>query len=135
MKKRRYVGPTSLNHALAFIITNIAQIQKNQLVLDPFVGTASLLIAVSHFGGICFGWDIDIRVLKGDMYAGSVKDQSKRDILTTFEDYGLAKPELIRMDNAFMTRHLNLPFAENSLQAIITDPPYGILSIIMFYSI
>ena len=110
---------------MALIISNIAQIQQHQLILDPFVGTASLLIAASHFGGICFGWDIDIRVLKGEMYAGSIKDHSKRDIFTTFEDYDLAKPELIRMDNAFMQRHLNLNFAENSLHAIITDPPYG----------
>lgn len=120
------MGPTSLNHALAFIISNIAQIQQHQFILDPFVGTGSLLIAASHFGGICFGWDIDIRVLKGDMYAGSMKNELKRDILTTYEDYGLAKPELVRMDNAFMARHLYLHMAENSLHAIITDPPYGI---------
>lgn len=122
------MGPTSLNHALALIISNIAQIQAHQWVLDPFVGTASLLIAASHFDAFCFGWDIDIRVLKGDMYAGSLRDPSKRDILSTFEEYGLPKPELVRMDNACIQRHLNLNIAENSIHAIITDPPYGILN-------
>lgn len=35
------------------------------LVLDPFVGTGSLLIPPAHFGAIVTGCDIDIRVIKG----------------------------------------------------------------------
>ena len=73
---RPYVGPTTLDHTLALIIANITQICSNQIVYDPFVGTASLLIAASHFGAICIGGDIDIRVLRGDMFAGQQRSGS-----------------------------------------------------------
>ncbi len=39
-------------------------------MLDPFVGTASILVGASHFGAHCTGFDIDMRVLKGNMHAG-----------------------------------------------------------------
>ena len=70
LKQRIYLGPTSLDHALAFIMANLAHVKKGMLVLDPFVGTGSILIALAHFGAKCFGTDIDLRVLNGDMYAG-----------------------------------------------------------------
>jgi len=31
------------------------------MVFDPFVGTASILVALAHFGAKCFGADIDPR--------------------------------------------------------------------------
>ncbi len=34
-------------------------------MLDPFVGTGSLLIPPSHFGALCFGHDLDSRVIHG----------------------------------------------------------------------
>lgn len=70
LKKRLYLGPTSLDHSLALIMCNLARVKKNDFVYDPFVGTASILIGASHLGSMCFGSDIDIRVLKGGMYAG-----------------------------------------------------------------
>jgi tRNA (guanine10-N2)-methyltransferase len=48
------------------LCANITRVQAGALVVDPFVGTASLLVAASHFGATCFGSDIDIRVLKGN---------------------------------------------------------------------
>ena len=44
LKKRLYIGPTSLDHNLAFLMGNAAHIRKGSLVLDPFVGTASILV-------------------------------------------------------------------------------------------
>jgi hypothetical protein len=35
------------------------------LVLDPFCGSASLLISAAHFGSYTLGGDIDIRVIRG----------------------------------------------------------------------
>ena len=64
LKKRLYLGPTSLDHALALIMANLAGAKPGCMALDPFVGTASILIALSHFGAQCFGTDIDVRVLK-----------------------------------------------------------------------
>jgi tRNA (guanine10-N2)-methyltransferase len=56
LKKRIYLGPTSLDEQLTFILSNIAKVKKGMLVYDPFVGTASILIALSHFGAKCFGF-------------------------------------------------------------------------------
>jgi tRNA (guanine10-N2)-methyltransferase len=44
LKKRLYIGPTSLDHHLAFLMGNASHVRKGSLVLDPFVGTASILV-------------------------------------------------------------------------------------------
>ena len=44
LKKRLYIGPTSLDHTLAIIMANSCLVKKGSLVLDPFVGTASVLV-------------------------------------------------------------------------------------------
>ena len=71
LKRRIYLGPTSLDHELAFIMANLALIRSGMMVLDPFVGTGSILVALGHLGAMCFGTDIDLRVLQGEMYAGN----------------------------------------------------------------
>lgn len=155
LKKRAYIGPTSLDHSLALILANLTLIQPFQFVLDPFVGTASILVACSYFGAKCTGTDIDPRVLRGEMYAGKADrktDTSKRDIFANFSMYGLEVPELIRLDNHVIDRHVvckREPTSyssasanptsgmevdqegdhggdEGMFDAIITDPPYGI---------
>ena len=57
----QYIGPTSLDHSLALILANLAGVRQGNLVLDPFVGTASILVACSYFGAFCTGMDIDAR--------------------------------------------------------------------------
>ena len=41
------------------------------LAYDPFVGTASILVALTQLGAVCMGSDIDPRVLRGEMHAGT----------------------------------------------------------------
>ena len=70
-------------------------------------------------------------------------DTSKRDIFSNFKAYGLPIPELIRMDNHLIDRHLISyaglePTTQSAISAdsesglegfyevIVTDPPYGI---------
>lgn len=50
---------------LSLIMANQAQVKKGDLVFDPFVGTGSLLISASQFGGYTFGIDIDFLMLHG----------------------------------------------------------------------
>ena len=106
LKDRCYLGPTTLDVSLSFIMCNLAAVKRGSFVFDPFVGTASILVAATHLGAICFGADIDVRVLRGDMYAGKkeLKHSIKRDIWETFKDYGLARPELFRLDNHMADR-------------------------------
>lgn len=88
-------------------------------------------VAMSHFGARCFGSDIDIRVLNGNMYAGGSRGSSdpggadKRSIWDNFRQYGLETPELLRIDNHMFDTHYGAPF-QGFFDAIVTDPPYGI---------
>ena len=148
LKRREYLGPTSLDASLALLMCNMCKVQPGTIVLDPFVGTASILVGATHFGALSVGADIDIRVLKGDMYAGQKRKgkmaalpvDHKRDIFGNFDTYGLPRPELIRMDNALFDRHIHLKGGsatatgrkadqgcdEGLYDAIVTDPPYSI---------
>lgn len=105
-------------------MANSCNVKKGGLVLDPFVGTASILVAASHFKAKCFGSDIDIRVLNGDMYAGTGVAET-HSIWENFKTYGLDTPEIIRMDNHRFDRHYSSSYL-NFFDAIVTDPPYGI---------
>lgn len=116
LKKRAYLGPTSMDAELSFIMTNLAQVKPGGMVMDPFVGTGSILLSCALRGAYCVGTDIDIRVLRG-----KGADQT---VFANFAQYNLPRPELIRSDNALYHRHYR---TEHALyDAIVTDPPYGI---------
>ena len=79
-------------------------------------------------GAKCFGSDIDPRVLRGQMYAGSADrsvDSTKRDVFENFKSYNLEKPELIRMDNHLLDRHVHLQ-TNSSKAASSSDRDRGI---------
>jgi len=50
---------------LAFIMANQALADSGSLILDPFAGTGSILVACAHFGSTSMGSDIDIRTIRG----------------------------------------------------------------------
>ncbi|KAL7540804.1 hypothetical protein ACHAXR_010392 [Thalassiosira sp. AJA248-18] len=116
LKKRVYLGPTSMDSELSLIMTNLALIKKGSFAFDPFVGTGSILLTAALRGAYAFGTDIDLRVLRG-------RSQNEN-IAANFKQYGLPPPELVRSDNAIYHRHYrdHLPLFD----AIVTDPPYGI---------
>lgn len=116
LKKRSYLGPTSMDTELSFVMTNLAHVRPNSVVLDPFAGTGSILLSCALRGAFCMGTDIDLRVLRGK--------GGDQNVLANFAQYGLSRPELIRSDNALYDRHCR---TEHPLyDAIVTDPPYGI---------
>lgn len=112
LKKRPFLGPTSMDAHLAFLMANQALVRPGAAVLDPFVGTGSVLVAAAHFGALCFGADIDWRILLG---------KGGRTLFDNFSAYGLPRPEVLRWDIA----HLPLT-AGARWDAIVCDPPYGI---------
>ena len=124
---RKYLGPTSTDHILSFLMSNLAQIKQYQNIIDPFVGTGSLLIPPSVFGANCFGCDLDVRVLKG-YSVGYIRDDNDKtlfkhegNIFSNFDDYNLIRPQIIRQDiNHYSFRKNNFLF-----DSIICDPPYG----------
>lgn len=112
LKGRPYLGPTSMDTNLAFLMANQALARPGAAVLDPFVGTGSVLVAAAHFGALCFGADIDWRILLG---------KGGRTLFDNFSAYGLPRPEVLRWDLA------HLPITPSARwDAILCDPPYGI---------
>jgi tRNA G10 N-methylase Trm11 len=123
LKKRPYLGPTSLDPELALIMANLGRsYAPGALVWDPFVGTGSVSVAVASLGGFPLGTEIDARVLRGKL---------SRNAVTNFKQYGLSLPEQVRMD---ATRHAfryfkkgnNTQLDSGIFDSIVTDPPYGI---------
>jgi tRNA (guanine10-N2)-methyltransferase len=64
LKDRRYLGPTSMDHELSCIMCNHGHVRPGSLVLDPFAGTGSILVAAASYGARVLGCDIDLRVLR-----------------------------------------------------------------------
>lgn len=50
LRYRRYLGPTSLPADLALIMANMGGVSTGSVVLDPFCGTGSILVACSARG-------------------------------------------------------------------------------------
>ncbi|KAM9806834.1 tRNA (guanine(10)-N(2))-methyltransferase TRMT11 isoform 1-T1 [Syngnathus typhle] len=126
VKKRHFIGNTSMDAGLSFLMANHAKVKEHDLVFDPFVGTGSLLVACSHFGAYVCGSDIDYNTIHGKGRS-SRKDQKWRgpdeNIRANLRQYGSEK---LYVD--VMVSDASKPvWRENALfDAIITDPPYGI---------
>lgn len=65
LKKRAYLGTTSMDAELSLLMANQALAAPATLVMDPFVGTGSLLCSAAEYGAMVMGGDIDPRVLRG----------------------------------------------------------------------
>ena len=59
LKKRLFIGNTSMDPQLSLLMANLSQVRNDHLVLDPFVGTGSILLACAQFGAQVLGSDID----------------------------------------------------------------------------
>ena len=90
LKKRAYLGPTSMDAELSLVMANMGLVRPGTVCLDPYVGTGSLLVACSQFGAFCMGSDIDHRVLRGKGEGRTMRDN--------FKQYNLTVPEIIRAD-------------------------------------
>lgn len=116
LKRRRYIGPTSMDAELSFIMANMAQVRPDALVMDPFCGTGGVMVACAVLGAHVIGADINLLALRG-------KGQGST-IAANFDQYGLTPPlALCRSDVLYS------PFRRRRggwLDAIVCDPPYGI---------
>lgn len=101
-------------------------IRPGDFVIDPFVGSGSIAIAMRAIEpqALVFGSDIDKRVLHG--YAvgkrnsnSDIPELPKYDIFSNFRHYNLALPEIVRCDIG------QLEFRKRPFDAIVCDPPYG----------
>ncbi|KAI9313806.1 hypothetical protein BX666DRAFT_2140306, partial [Dichotomocladium elegans] len=65
LKKRNYLGTTSMDAELSLVMANQALAAPGKIVYDPFVGTGSFLFTCAHFGAYTIGSDIDGRQIRG----------------------------------------------------------------------
>ena len=83
LKKRTYIGNTSMESEMSVIMATMALAGPGQFIYDPFAGTGSMLYACSMLGAFTFGSDIDGRMLRG-------KDrQGPSGITRSAQQYGL----------------------------------------------
>ncbi|XP_011146251.1 tRNA (guanine(10)-N2)-methyltransferase homolog [Harpegnathos saltator] len=126
LKTRKFIGNTSMDPQLSLIMANQAQVKKGDLVFDPFVGTGSLLISASQFGGYTFGTDIDFMMLHGRTRPTRISQKTREkdeNIAANMFQYGTSSCYI-----DVVVADFSYPLWRSGLQidAIITDPPYGI---------
>lgn len=76
LKKRIYIGNTSMEAGLSLLMANQGLIKSASIVNDPFAGTGSMLYAAAWFGAYVFGSDIDGRPMRGKTH--SIRDSAKQ---------------------------------------------------------
>ncbi|XP_049780749.1 tRNA (guanine(10)-N2)-methyltransferase homolog isoform X2 [Schistocerca cancellata] len=127
LKTRKFIGNTSMDPQLSLLMANQARVQEADLVLDPFVGSGSLLVAAAQFGGYVLGTDIDYLMLHGKTRPTRIQKKKKRDedesIRTNLKQYGRSSQyiDVIVADSSLPVWHPDF-----KVDAIVTDPPYGI---------
>ncbi|XP_057651094.1 tRNA (guanine(10)-N2)-methyltransferase homolog [Diorhabda carinulata] len=126
LKTRKFIGNTSMDPQLSLLMANQAKVKDGDIVLDPFVGTGSLLVAAAQFGGYVIGTDIDYLMLHARTRPSRIKQKMREkdeSIKANMKQYNLEHKYLDVMVNDF-----SVSFWKDTVQfdAIITDPPYGI---------
>jgi tRNA (guanine10-N2)-dimethyltransferase len=102
-KKKPFFHPSAMLPKLARCMVNLAKPKTQELVLDPFCGTGSMLIEAALIGCRVLGLDIQRRMVRG-----SLKNLAHFNV----------KPEGIIVADA-----RDPPVTR--IDCIVTDPPYG----------
>ncbi|KAJ3018266.1 hypothetical protein HKX48_002997 [Thoreauomyces humboldtii] len=114
LKKRKYLGTTSMDAELSLVMANQALAGPGSFVLDPFVGTGSFLVTCAHYGSYTLGADIDGRQIRG---------KDGRDIQSNAEQYNLTG----RIVGTLIADIAHHPWRPRPIwDAIVCDPPYGV---------
>jgi len=102
-RKRPFFHPSAMQAKLARCMVNLAQPKAGDIIIDPFCGTASILIEAGLIGCRVVGFDVQKRMVRGS--------------LLNLSYYGVNPEGVIRADA------LSLPV--DRVDCIVTDPPYG----------
>jgi tRNA (guanine10-N2)-dimethyltransferase len=102
-RKRPFFHPSAVQAKLARCMVNLAQPKEGDLVVDPFCGTAGMLIEAGLIGCRVMGLDV-----RGHMIDGSLRNLSH---------YGIEPEGMVLAD----AKHLPI----SKTDRIVTDPPYG----------
>ncbi|CAL8108445.1 unnamed protein product [Orchesella dallaii] len=126
LKDRKFIGNTSMDPLLSLLMANLALVKPNDIVLDPFVGTGSLLVASALMNAYVVGSDIDylmVHAKTSSSRARQKKRASDESIRANLKQYGVENQYL---DVVVADASRPLWKDDFKFDAIITDPPYGI---------
>jgi tRNA (guanine10-N2)-dimethyltransferase len=102
-RKKPFFHPSAMPSKLARCMINLAQAKLGEIVLDPFVGTGSVMIEAALIGCKVLGLDVQRKMVQG----------CRRNL----KHFGLKAEGLIIADSR------KLPLTK--IEHLITDPPYG----------
>ena len=120
LSERSYLGRTTLPPDLAYLMAMQARCVPGSIVLDPFCGTCSILMSCAVLGATTVGIDVDAEVLHGTV-------DGQPGIALNFREADLEPPaKLIRGDMA-ESEQLTAGSPYSRFDAIVTDPPYGLM--------
>jgi tRNA (guanine10-N2)-dimethyltransferase len=103
-QNKPFFYPGVLMPRIARALTNLSGIKSGELFLDPFCGTAGILIEAGLVGAKVVGIDAQEKLVRG-----------ARVNLEAFKlDYSLMEGDACR-----------IPFKDSTINAVVTDPPYG----------
>ncbi|EHP87560.1 TIGR01177 family methyltransferase [Methanotorris formicicus] len=110
---RKYFHPGCMLPKLARAMVNLARVKEGDVVLDPFCGTGGFLIEAGLMGCRLIGSDIDWRMTSGTKI--------------NLESYNLENKIIaIERWNAKDVKKFLDKLNVDEVDAIVTDPPYGI---------
>ena len=115
---------------ICFLQTNLAKIQPHDLVYDPFCGSGSNLISAAHFGAYVMGSDLDYNILysrgKSSKSGAGLRDSKVTLRSEMTDNYKTGDQLLGTFRTDFSNTALRTSDREGFLDAIISDPPYGV---------
>jgi tRNA (guanine10-N2)-dimethyltransferase len=101
-RKRPYFHPVALESKLCRTMINLAMVMEDNMILDPFCGTGSVMLEANNMKINAIGCDLSSKMCRG--------------ALTNLRN---SNSLLINCDA------LSLPLNMNNVDAIVTDLPYG----------
>ncbi|KAG8036313.1 hypothetical protein G9C98_003636 [Cotesia typhae] len=126
LKTRKFIGTTSMDPQLSLLMANQAQVKNGDIILDPFVGTGSLLVAAAQFGGYILGADIDFMMLHARTRPTRITQKTRssdESVAANIKQYGKSSCYLDVVVSDF-SKAMWKP--QMRVDVIITDPPYGV---------
>ncbi len=112
--KKPFFHPGAISPDIARAIVNLCEIRKDDLVLDPFCGTGGILLEAGMIRARVLGIDVQESMVRG----------ADLNLRSHGFEYQLASGDAC-----------NLPLKAESIDAVVTDPPYGRSAVVMAESV
>ncbi|KAI5163113.1 tRNA (guanine10-N2)-methyltransferase [Nematocida ausubeli] len=126
VKNRKFIGNTSMDNEISFIICNMAGVSEKTILWDCFAGSGSILLSGALCGAMVAGTDINDKQFKGREVAHTnsrIKTQlPNTNIYSNFDMYNIIDKVLMIGVHDIFNECL---FKENTVDVILCDPPYG----------